>query len=645
MAESNVKITFEIDGLEQSVSSIDEAKLALSGLESQAKQSEAAIEKTGEEIKKVGKETQKAGEAGEGALSVLDEATGGLASRFNNVFVGIGKMGTAMKVSFKAGIAGASGLKKALIATGVGAIVVGLGLIVAYWDEIKGFVSGVSSESKKLLKTEEKASKAAQDKLAATQASESSLKLAGKSEKEIRDLKIEQTNEIITSTLAILEQQKAQKKAQVEAAKRNQKITAGIIGFLSLPITILLGAVDALTLGLAKIGVMEKATNLVEGFTMGTAKLLFDPKKTEKEGDATIKETEKVLANLKNQRDGFIIKGNEDAQAAADTKAATAKELEVELERLRAENIEGEEARALALLDIEKRKQEQELIAKGASQELLLELETNYETRKAEITDGFAEAKRVKQAEADAIAADNRATIDEILKQAGQDEITDFFTKARAELDAQREIDLEKITQAGATQAEINRIKAGYTKKNQALDKEESDFKKALSKQDTANALNAGSQVLGAITEMAGEGSAVGKAAAMAQTTIDTYSSATAAYSSVVGIPIVGPALAPIAAGVAVASGMMSLKKIASTKVPGGKATGAPSVSAPRAASFNPTAALAESSEEDANINNTVSLDTTSNTTSAPVIKAYVVSSDMTSQQEADANINDLARL
>ena len=37
MADKIVKITFEIDGLEQSVTNIDDAKLALQGLETQAK--------------------------------------------------------------------------------------------------------------------------------------------------------------------------------------------------------------------------------------------------------------------------------------------------------------------------------------------------------------------------------------------------------------------------------------------------------------------------------------------------------------------------------------------------------------------------------------------------------------------------------
>ena len=134
MADKIVKITFEIDGLETSVSNIDDAKVALQQLESQAKKAGDAADGAADDFDKLGDASKDAGEAGEGAISVLDEATGGLASRFKNVISGVGKMGKALKTSFKAGIQGASGLKKALISTGIGALVVALGLIVAYWD-------------------------------------------------------------------------------------------------------------------------------------------------------------------------------------------------------------------------------------------------------------------------------------------------------------------------------------------------------------------------------------------------------------------------------------------------------------------------------------------------------------------------------
>ena len=600
MADKIVKITFEIDGLEQSVTNIDDAKAALQQLEAQAKKAGDAADGAADDFDKLGDASKDAGEAGEGAISVLDEATGGLASRFKNVISGVGKMGKALKTSFQAGIQGASGLKKALISTSIGALVVALGLIVAYWDDIVGLVSGVSSEQKKLNAEVEANVAAQQEALDAISAQENSLRLAGKSEEEIRQLKIAQTEEVIKATILQLEQMKATKKAQVEAAQRNQDIAQGIIRFLTLPITILLATVDQLTAAISKIPGIDIGSNLEEGFSGGIAKMLFDPEEIATEADATIEETEKALVKLKNQKDGFILQSQKADQDAADKAKADREKAAADAKAL----AEKQAAEAKALAD------------KAAAEE---------------------KARQEKYLA-------NRQIIDDMLQQANLDAIDDIFLRAQEELRIQEETDIAKLQAAGATEAEINRIKASYVKKNKDLAQEEADFNKAMKEQDVANALSAGSQILGSIVSLVGEGTAVGKAAAIAQTTIDTYQSATAAYKSVVGIPFVGPALAPIAAGVAVAAGLANIKKIVSTKTPGNKSAGAPAgVQVPTAPAFDPTTALqASANAQDAETTITTGEQTGS---TQPVVRAYVVSSEVTNQQEADAKINDLARL
>tara|TARA_R110000803_G_scaffold20436_2_gene52601 strand:+ start:5495 stop:7294 length:1800 start_codon:yes stop_codon:yes gene_type:complete len=599
MADKTVKITFEIDGLQQSVTNIDDAKAALKQLETQADKTEQAAAGAADEFAKLGDEAKTAGEGGEGAITVLDEATGGLASRFKNVLSGVKQMGVALKTSFKAGIKGASGLQKGIAATGIGLLVIALGLIVAYWDDIVGLVSGVGSEQKKLNAEVEKNVEEQQKALDAISAQENSLKLQGKTEEEIRDLKIQQTNEVIDATILQLKQMEATKKAQVEAAERNQKIAAGIIGFLSLPITMLLGAVDALTYGLSLVSGVDP-TSLAEDFTMGAAALIFDPEEVATEGQATIDETTKQLTALKNTRDGFILAGEkEDATRSEKQKAD--REKAIADEKAKNEKIAADKKAIQDKADADALKAQQEYLA-------------------------------------------NRQLIDGLLQQADLDGIDDTFERAQAELEIQRQTDIAKITAAGATADEIARINASYTGKKIALDKEEADFKDELRGADVDAALGASSQVLGGIISLVGEGSAVGKAAAIAQTTIDTYSSATAAYKSVVGIPVVGPALAPVAAGIAVAAGLMSIKKIVSTKIPGGKGGGSvPSITVPTAPPINPETALQEGQAAD-QAENQITLG--EQTGSGPaVVRAYVVSSEVTNQQEADAKINDLARL
>ena len=114
-----------------------------------------------------------------------------------------------------------------------------------------------------------------------------------------------------------------------------------------------------------------------------------------------------------------------------------------------------------------------------------------------------------------------------------------------------------------------------------------------------------------------------------------------------VGVPFVGPVLAPIAAGVAVAAGIMNVKKILSTKTPGNKSAGGggtPSPAVPSAPSIDPNAALAANTANQ-EAQNEITLGEQQGSGGATVVRAYVVSAEVSSQQEADRKINDLARL
>ena len=89
----------------------------------------------------------------------------------------------------------------------------------------------------------------------------------------------------------------------------------------------------------------------------------------------------------------------------------------------------------------------------------------------------------------------------------------------------------------------------------------------------------------------------------------------------------------------------MSIKKIVSTKTPGNKSAGSvPSISVPNAPAVNPETALQAGANADA-AENQVTLGDQEGSGGPAVVRAYVVSSEVSSQQEADAKINDLARL
>lgn len=97
----------------------------------------------------------------------------------------------------------------------------------------------------------------------------------------------------------------------------------------------------------------------------------------------------------------------------------------------------------------------------------------------------------------------------------------------------------------------ISAYKSLQDKKNQALQ----------------STLSVASSIMGSMAEIAGEETKAGKAFAVTQAIIDTYSAANSAYSSMAGIPYVGPALGVAAAAAAIASGIANVKNILSTKV------------------------------------------------------------------------------
>lgn len=111
----------------------------------------------------------------------------------------------------------------------------------------------------------------------------------------------------------------------------------------------------------------------------------------------------------------------------------------------------------------------------------------------------------------------------------------------------------------------LEQVKA-FGKKETDRIREEVEKQKAIKEMVTQSSLSIASDALGSLSSIIGEETAVGKAAAVAQTTIDTYQSAQAAYKSMVGIPVVGPALGIAAATAASLAGVANIKKILSVK-------------------------------------------------------------------------------
>lgn len=196
-------------------------------------------------------------------------------------------------------------------------------------------------------------------------------------------------------------------------------------------------------------------------------------------------------------------------------------------------------------------------------------------------------------------------------------ELTNFeILTAVEKLQRDRDNALAELDLLEATEAEKQKIKDHYA-----------DEEEKLTKLTTANKLDLASNAMGDLAGIFGEESKAGKAAAIAQTTIETYKGATSAFASLSGIPIVGPVLGGIAAAAAVAAGIANVKKITSIgpAVSGGGGS-APSV--PQAPSFNVVGA-----------SETNQLAQTIGEQEDKPVKAFVVSNDVTNAQALDRNI------
>jgi hypothetical protein len=234
--------------------------------------------------------------------------------------------------------------------------------------------------------------------------------------------------------------------------------------------------------------------------------------------------------------------------------------------------------------------------------------------------------------------AEAKKAEDEEIKRAKDTAETIRLLKINSE---DKQLAWSKTHQTTALADEITAKQKSAKKEVTIIDWLNSEKKKKLD--ENLMAVKAGLNIAGNLVD---QGSNAAKAIAVAQTGIDTYQSATAAYKAVVGIPVAGPFLAPIAAAAAIAAGLISVNKIISTPIPkmgdgsgGSSDASAASITPPSAPSL-PSMQFSDSSFNVGGNNPTSQIASTLAQTTKQPIKAYVVSTDMSSQQALDRRTN-----
>ena len=579
-----------------------------------------------------------------------------------------------------------NGIKAAIGSTGIGLLVIALGAIYAYWDDITEAVSGVSAEQKKLNAETAKNVEMENEKVSQLGNQDNILKLQGKSEKEILQIKNKQIDAAIRAGEIQISNQKVANKAAEEGAKKNYNLLKSYIDFVSMPLDLLYTTAAKGINGIIKLinkipGVDIKVNldeNLVKEGADKITKLVFDPDKTKKEGEKVLKEQNDALLKLKNQKAGNILamqaidktaqdkadgiqadadkKAEDEAKRQSDALLKIAGDTKTAQERLASETIDKQKAFLQRQFDDANLSGQARIDAQKKLNNELLALDQKKIDDKATIDkqkldDDLAKLSLTGQAEIDAkkLVEDQKAIIDQ---QASDKKVA----LAQSTTDKQNAIDeterLRKIEQAGldaeneALSFEERRAKLAE-QRQMILDDEtlnEETRKKMLEDNSKASVdiamaekearlklLDALAQGLSLASEALGESTAAGKVAGVAAATISTYTAIAGQLKAFSEIPIPGYAIAQ--AIVTGAMGLMQVKKILSVKTPGkgGGGGAAPSLgAAPSPPSFN---VVGNSGV------NQIADTIAAGKTEQPVIKTYVTSGDVTTAQSLDRNI------
>jgi hypothetical protein len=318
-----------------------------------------------------------------------------------------------------------SGIRTGIAATGIGVLLIALGAVVAYWDDIKSAVNGVSSEQENLNKLAQTNLDAEQSKLDTIGSQDNVLKLQGKSEKDILKLKIAQTDQVIKATENQIVQNDITAKAQIEAAERNKTILKGILEFLSIPFQTVLKTIDSIGAAVGEdFGLSKGFSKLLDK----GASLIFDPVAEKAAAEETRKASLKSLEKLKNDKAGFQNSINAiDKQASTDaaSKRKEANDAAIKSEQEKADALErirqGE-------IDTQAERRAEEIYqVQQQYKQLIAEAE-----KFGQDTTALKDAQRTKEKElADKFAAEDAE------KKLAADE------KAKAE--AQKKLDDEKV--------------------------------------------------------------------------------------------------------------------------------------------------------------------------------------------------------
>jgi len=569
--------------------------------------------------KELNNQQEASNETTNNAVGLIDKFTGGLASSAQGWF----KMGKSAATAL-------TGMKAGLISTGIGALVVGLGLVVAYWDEIVDFIGDGDDEMQNLIDSQEAYNKELQKSEDLNKKVSAALKRNGASELDQLKNRISQQKELT----AIAD------KASREAFKTFDKLVQERKKLSKLDKLFGLGVSEE-DITKAK-EIFDESFKVYEGYNENVKDLIFQQKELEKKLQEEV--TEKTEAEQEKRID------------------LTKKYLDLKLSLEQAHSlslIEDDRERQLKALEFELENNRRSIEESEFTEKQKRALKESYEIQ------WLDKKTQLENEWSDADEAEKKDRLDAALKAQGDSEIQaeqeyrnqlselqdEAFEKLLSDQDWEIRMVQEKyfrlIEEAelyGEDKAAIEAMQAAEIKDindkaNKA--KEDSDIETAEkikeAKLQLAMATLDGINVLASIAEKKGLISAkkafqINKAISITQATIQGVVSVQKTLSEP-ALPFPANVIAAAAIGITAAA---NIAKIATTKFEGGGASGGGgggggggslSGGTPSAPQFN-TVGTSGFNQINESLNNNNRNPT----------KAYVVSGEVSSAQSLDRN-------
>lgn len=598
------------------------------------------------------------------AAIALAQGIGGL----KDLVEGLGMAKVAFKgavIGVKSFITSLNGVKAAIAATGIGALVVGVGMLIQHFMSVEEETEEANEELEEFVSLLEQINKFYERSLmfaeidtinkyaeAVKNANGDLTKL-----KEARE-EFEKQSELDARSNSLAKELDIYQK-RVEIILRLNRLLGTNI---DLDTTSLEDAYKQLAQSYLKQynNFDDKARAVLENYSQNYVELTQEFEKIQRANaervlKATEDDVDAIFAQEEKRQEELKKKKEEEKKALKEKN----KEIAEILKRAR-ESLLSEQQRELAQLD-EKYKKEKELL-KGRNKDLLL-LESAYQKERAETIKKFEDEEKAKKLEALQNSYSTSAETSETnLNFAEQETELKYNPKsAKNPIEAiQLEIDklkeLQEIRQQYHNErlAQINELLSSellsaemraqmetekanlirqnaineqrYINETSNLQKQRIKEEQALKKTQINSSFDVTKSMLEATSKLFKENSKEQKGIATAVATIDALKAANAAYSAMAAIPVVGPVLGATAAAAALVSGYANVKAIWDTAENGTNATSILSNSASVTPTFNASEAMPV--DYTRNIMTDAEMEQINNPQ-----KVYVVESDITQAQ------------